>query len=418
MTNANKARFSKCLIASVTALYVAGGAAAIDSGSGYRTGLHASKLTMDMIQGQVEEGTINLQGSIYENRQPGTNQVRDGSKSPVFEPQENVSGDVTYIVQLSDEPVVNYSNDIRQLQSGMRSNPTGNFKDLKNSRAVQQYRDQLSRTQSDLMGKAKAKGIRFEVQKQFTMATNGMAVRMTQDQAMRMAEMPGVKRITPSRIFDLHSDRSVEFLGADKVHDGTVTSGVPYQGEGMILGIIDTGINTDHVAFAEVGGDGYEHTNPLGEGVYVGDCVENASLCNDKLIGVHSYSVITDAYKYWTPSSNRRPTNGEDYNGHGSHTASTAGGNVVMDTPLQAPENVTTSDGIDLPFNFPKTSGIAPHANIISYQVCYAGSAGDEFAGCPEEAILAAIDDAIADGVDVINFSIGGAESFPWEDPM
>uniref|UniRef100_UPI0025EC0F1B S8 family serine peptidase n=1 Tax=uncultured Microbulbifer sp. TaxID=348147 RepID=UPI0025EC0F1B len=112
------------------------------------------------------------------------------------------------------------------------------------------------------------------------------------------------------------------------------------------------------------------------------------------------------------------PTNGEDYNGHGSHTASTAGGNVLFDTPLQVPENVTTSDGVDLPVNFPKTSGIAPHANIISYQVCYAGGAGDEFAGCPEEAILAAVDDAIADGVDVINFSIGGAESFPWEDPM
>ncbi|MFV8783044.1 S8 family serine peptidase [Microbulbifer sp. SA54] len=414
MNQSNKARFSKCLIASITALYVAGGTAAVDAVPDHRTGLHASKLTLDMIRGSQQD-TAEIQGSIYENRQPGVNQVRDGSTRPVFEPQGNVSGEVSYIVQLSDEPVVNFSSDISPLQGSADT-----FKNLKNNRTVAQYREKLSRAQSDLVSTAKARGIRFEVQQQFTMATNAMAVRMTQDEAARLAEMPGVKRITQSRIFQLNSDRSVEFLGADKVHDGSVTGGLPYQGEGMILGIIDTGINTDHIAFAEVGGDGYEHTNPLGEGVYVGDCATDATLCNDKLIGVHSYPVITDVYKYWNPRANRRPSNGEDYHGHGSHTASTAGGNVIMDTPLQAPENTVTSDGIDLPFAFPKTSGIAPHANIISYQVCYAGNggAGDTYTGCPEEAILAAIEDAITDGVDVINFSIGGAESFPWEDPM
>ena len=417
MNKANKARFSKCLIASFTALYVAGGIAAVDPASGNRTGLHASKLTLDMIKGQQGESSVDVQGSIYENRQPGTNQVH-GGKTPVFEPQDHVSGEISYIVQLDEKPVVDFTSNLSLGATGSRSVSGGNFKNLKQNRAVQQYRDQLSRVQSDLMNTAKARGIHFEVQRQYTMATNAMSVRMSQDQAMRMAEMPGVKRITPSRLFQLNSDRSVEFVGADQVHNGTVTSGVAYQGEGMVLGIIDTGINTDHVAFAAVGGDGYEHTNPLGEGVYVGDCVEDATLCNDKLIGVRSYSVITDAYTYWQPRENRRPTNGEDYHGHGSHTASTAGGNVVLDTPLQAPENLVTSDGVDLPFNFPKTSGIAPHANIISYQVCYAGNSGDEFAGCPEEAILAAIDDAIADGVDAINFSIGGAESFPWEDPM
>ncbi|WOX05405.1 S8 family serine peptidase [Microbulbifer pacificus] len=421
MHNSNKTRFSKCLIASLTALYVAGGVAAIDSGTTNRTGLHASKLTLDMIRGQQDQGEFDIQGSIYEKRQASVNQVRKKNAGTVFEPQANASGEISYIVQLSDEPVANFSGAVDQLQRSVN-----NSKGLNTSRTVEQYRGKLLGAQSNLMNAAKAHGIHFQVQNQYTMATNAMAVRMTQDQAMRLAEMPGVKRITPSRVFELNSDRSVEFLGADKVHDGSVTAGVPYKGEGMVLGIIDTGINTDHVAFAAVGGDGYEHTNPLGEGVYVGDCTVEASLCNDKLIGVHSYPVITDVYKYWQPSANRRPIDGksgsapsgEDYHGHGSHTASTAGGNIVFDTPLQVPENITTSDGVNQPFNFPKTSGIAPHANIIAYQVCYAGNAGDEYAGCPEEAILAAIDDAITDGVDVINFSIGGAESFPWEDPM
>lgn len=61
-------------------------------------------------------------------------------------------------------------------------------------------------------------------------------------------------------------------------------------------------------------------------------------------------------------------------------------------------------------FNFASTSGVAPHANIISYQVCIPD------AGCPTEAVLKAYEQAILDNVDVINFSIGGWEQFPWED--
>ncbi|WP_237068119.1 S8 family serine peptidase [Microbulbifer guangxiensis] len=415
-----KARFSQCLIASFTALYVAGGAAAVDSVGEHRTGLHASKLTLEMIKGSdQQQEAVEVQGSIYEERQLGVNQTREAGGS-VFEPQAGVYGEQTYIVQLKDKPVVTYRGGVDQFQATAPTKPGVKFRDLQNNSAVAQYRSHLSRVQQEVLGAAKARGIGIELKRQYTMATNAMAVRMTQDDAKRLASMPEIKRITPARTFELNSDRSVEFLGADQVHDGTVTQGLPHAGEGMILGIIDTGINTDHPAFAAVGGDGYEHTNPLGDGVYLGDCEANASLCNDKLIGVRSYSVITDVYKYWQPFSNRRPANGEDYHGHGSHVASTAGGNILMDTPLQSPENTTTSDGIDLPFNFPGTSGIAPHANIVSYQVCYAGNAAaqDQYTGCPEEAILAAIDDAIADGVDAINFSIGGQESFPWEDPM
>jgi hypothetical protein len=54
-------------------------------------------------------------------------------------------------------------------------------------------------------------------------------------------------------------------------------------------------------------------------------------------------------------------------------------------------------------------SGVAPRANIIVYDVCVAD--------CPESASLAAIDQAVADGVDVINFSIGGPSVNPWTDP-
>lgn len=171
----------------------------------------------------------------------------------------------------------------------------------------------------------------------------------------------------------------------------------------MLVGIIDTGVNTDHPAFAE--DQDYVRLNPLGSNKFTGDCVDSPELCNNKLVGVHSYPEITDVYgapefqaNPWGTPVMLRPANGEDYNGHGSHTASTVAGNHLDNTPLQAATGDATSDGVNVPFNFPATSGVAPRAHIISYQVCWPGNGGDPYAGCPESAILAAFEDAIADG--------------------
>ena len=148
-------------------------------------------------------------------------------------------------------------------------------------------------------------------------------------------------------------------------------------GEGIIIGVIDTGINSSHPSFAAVGGDGYAHTNPNGAGNYVGYCVANPSFCNDKLIGAWALH----------PSS----TNPEDTNGHGSHVAGTAGGNFLQEPVLFAP---TTS------YTFTAVSGVAPHANIIAYQVCVPS--------CPTSSTTAAVNQAVIDGVDVTNYSISG----------
>ena len=151
-------------------------------------------------------------------------------------------------------------------------------------------------------------------------------------------------------------------------------------GEGIIIGVIDTGINSSHPSFAAVGGDGYVHTNPYGSGNYVGYCAANPSFCNDKLIGAWAFH----------PSS----TNPEDANGHGSHTAGTAGGNFLQDPVLYAPTQTYT---------FTAVSGVAPHANIIAYQVCVPS--------CPTTSTTAAVNQAVIDGVDVTNYSISGGSN-------
>ncbi|MBY5993073.1 S8 family serine peptidase [Ferrimonas balearica] len=241
--------------------------------------------------------------------------------------------------------------------------------------------------------------------------------------------MAGVRAVTRSTVLELHTDVGPQHIGAEAIWNGNATAGTGFTGKGIIVGILDTGINTAHPAFAAMGDDGVAIENPWGTGTYVGDCEleEFVTLCNDKLIGVRSYPMITDTYgdpvfrgmHPLTPWEMARPANGEDYNGHGSHTASTAAGNVLFNVPYQMSEAGygETITGRDTDLVFPRVSGVAPHANLISYQVCWAGGPEDPYAGCPEEVTLMAVEDAIRDGVDVINYSVGGAERLPWASP-
>ncbi len=345
------------------------------------------------------------------------------AKVPFVRDNKLGNGEYSWIIQLSDAPVASYKGGVSGY-AAVASQKAGSKVNLK-SGAAKQYASYLSSQQAKVLNAArsiKANAAPFHYYKN---AFNGMAMQLTQAQAEAVAQLPGVRNVTRAKMLQLNTDVGPQHIGAGPVWDGT-GAGVTAAnlGEGIIAGILDTGINSDHPSFAAIGGDGYEHVNPFGAGVYKGDCAkpEFAALCNDKLIGIHSYPEITNAYKDWElldPNTNapKRPANGEDYHGHGSHTASTVAGNVLNSVPLIWPTLGETGDGFAVAHNFDRISGVAPHANIISYQVCHYGNQGDKFAGCPESATLKAIDDAIADGVDVINYSIGGSENNPWTSP-
>ena len=423
--NNKKVHFKKSSLAILTAIYVgATGYAAAEPGFKKvpNASLYEPTFTAVDIANYKQKKEANSNASVLRGNVGRLNQHYQSQKPEhIFQPQEGVTGKQTYIVQLAEEPVTSYQGDIqgyaatavKELRSVMVRERVNT-----QSQDVRSYQTFLKQRQNAVLSSARGQGANIEVKKQFTLANNAAVVEMTQQDALLLAKQSGVKRITPNRIFELRTDRGPEFIGADRIWQGdNDIGGIAAKGEGMVVGIIDTGINTDHPAFAS--DEQFAQMNPLGAGNFLGDCVEDATLCNDKLIGVRSYPEITSANNDAIfDRADRRPENGEDYHGHGSHTASTAAGNTLLDTPLQTATGDKVSDGVDLPFNFAQTSGVAPRAHIISYQVCWAGNAGDPYAGCPESAILSAFEDAIADGVDSINFSIGGAESFPWEDPM
>ncbi|WP_372871322.1 S8 family serine peptidase [Shewanella sp.] len=332
--------------------------------------------------------------------------------------EQDLKGTQTYIVRLHGDSVATYKGNIPGLQATQASlNSTGlSSKQPKlfsagkptgtNASRIAAYSNHLLSEQQNFIQKA---GIRAK--QQFTLAINAVTVEMTQDEAIQLAAMPEVAYIQRSKTYELHTDIGPEHIGAKGVWEGTSTSdGGKYQGEGMIVGIIDTGVNTDHPSFASVGDDGYQHINPLGSGNYLGDCAtdEFADRCNDKLIGVYTHKDVTAEYvdEWGNPLA---PKFGEDFQGHGSHVASTVAGNVLYDVDVVGSQ-LGGGPGNPIGVKMPKISGVAPHANIISYQVCMVSG------GCSGAAMLFAIEQAIKDGVDVINMSIGGSESFPWDD--
>ncbi len=343
---------------------------------------------------------------------------------------EGLSGEQTFIVRLKDQPIASYDGHLpgypaTRLNLGAASllQKTTSGKAVRlprinfSSSQVKTYARYLDQKQAAVENKISAvTGKTIQPLASFKNAINGIVVKLTPAQAKAVSELDDVVFVEVERRFFVETDRGPELIGAPQIWDGNAT-GISSKGEGIIIGMIDTGINTDNPSFADIGGDGYDHINP--KSGFIGDC-ESAfpSLCNDKLIGVRSYAAITDNYSDTTVfGSTPPPANGEDYNGHGSHTASTAGGNILKNVDLLDPEASEEGHGVNnTGFKFSQISGVAPHANIIAYQVCSPGETEDTYSGCSGVAIVAAINDAIADGVDVINFSIGGDAPFnPWD---
>ncbi|HSD85332.1 MAG TPA: S8 family serine peptidase, partial [Anaerolineae bacterium] len=287
-----------------------------------------------------------------------------------------------YMIRLADSPLAAYSGGIPGLQA-TSPQTTGERKLNVNSPAARAYTDYLAGKRVQAIASVeKALNRSVKVVYQYYTANNGFAASLTPAEAAIVANLPGVIFVQRDYKQELQTDAGPAWIGATGIWNGT-TTGVATKGEGVIVGIIDTGINHDSPSFADIGGDGYNHTNPRGAGNYVGYCVANPSFCNDKLIGAWNYPVLSS-----TP---------EDADGHGSHTASTTAGNVVTATLVSGSGAVFTRT----------VSGVAPHANIIAYAAC-----------CESSALAAAIDQTVIDGVDVINYSIGSTSPTPdaWTD--
>ena len=192
------------------------------------------------------------------------------------------------------------------------------------------------------------------------------------------------------------------FLGLTEAGTGLWKRGI--KGENVIIGMLDSGIWPENPSFSDrtgVGPNGQNgklsyHQIPGWHGKCASgedsDGSFNASMCNQKLIGAQFFCEARGCdnvlpHEFLSP---------RDFNGHGTHTASTAGGN----------EGVVTTGAAAL---FGSVNGIAPRARIAVYKICW--DAGDGRCLANSGDAVAAIDQAVIDGVDVLNYSISGTST-------
>lgn len=258
-----------------------------------------------------------------------------------------------------------------------------------------------------------AASVGADIDQQYTLAANGFTARLTGKQATELASDRRVLMVTEDVAFDLDTWNTPDFLGLSGTDGAWNQKGGPAAaGDGVVVGVLDTGIWPESASFA---GDQLT-SEPTGTwglsrngdtitmrkadgGTFRGQCEAgdswDASDCNSKLVGARYYP---DTFLAVVPPEHRSPhefISTRDGGGHGSHTASTAAGNNGVEATVEDRQ-------------FGAVSGMAPAAKIAAYKVCFADDDPDT-GGCYTSSTLDAVDDAVADGVDVINFSISGA---------
>nr|XP_048325448.1 cucumisin-like isoform X2 [Ziziphus jujuba var. spinosa] len=197
---------------------------------------------------------------------------------------------------------------------------------------------------------------------------NGFAAKLTKEEADKISGMKGVVSVFQSRKLKLHTTKSWDFIGFPQQVKRTKME------SDVIIGVIDTGIWPESASFDDKG-----FGPPPAK--WKGTCQASSNFtCNNKIIGAKYYK----ANKQFSETDIQSP---RDSDGHGTHTASTAAGGIV-------------NKASELGFGFGTARGGVPSARIAVYKVSWSD-------GINDADILAAYDDLIADGVDIVSASIG-----------
>ncbi|KAF3958044.1 hypothetical protein CMV_017000 [Castanea mollissima] len=215
-------------------------------------------------------------------------------------------------------------------------------------------------------------------------ASNGFSALLTPSQASALLHKnpSSILSVTPDRISHLHTTHTPQFLGLTEISPLLSTSD---DAENIVIGVLDTGIWPERHSFTN---SSVSSSVPPG---WKGTCETSEdfkdSVCNGKIIGARAFYKGYESYLEGPMDETAESKSPRDTEGHGTHTASTAAGSVVSDSGFFEYANG-------------EARGMATKARIAVYKICWKY-------GCFDSDILAAMDQAIADGVNVISLSVG-----------
>jgi subtilisin family serine protease len=330
---------------------------------------------------------------------------------------EQAGASKVYIVQLKAPAAVLYHAARASAASAKLGGGSAPAAFDKNSAGVDSYVQRLSEQQDKVLarlgpGRQKLYSYRYSL--------NGFAARMTPAEAMKLESQPEVLRVWEDEIRPLATRFSADFLGLFEPEVGL--RGAPgLTGDGIVIGVIDSGIVPEHPALADTREadrpracrSRWAETSLLGrwlcrrfdrlEDILVFQPPENwngicqsgpefaSEACNNKLIGARFFLEGAQASG---PIDDGEIFSARDVDGHGTHTATTAAGNRVRASIFGS--------------FLGRVEGMAPKARIATYKACWLRP-GDMRASCNTSDLANAIDAAVADGVHIINYSVGSS---------
>ncbi|CAL9111563.1 unnamed protein product [Musa textilis] len=235
----------------------------------------------------------------------------------------------------------------------------------------------------------------------YSAAVHGFAAVLHPEQLPLLRRHPAVLNVHPDPLLPLHTTRSPHFLGlspwppapSSRRHSLDPAAAAT----DVVIGVLDTGVWPESPSFNDAG-------LPEVPFRWRGACEAGvdfpSSLCNRKLVGARSFGRGYRAAAGGGDADKPREeyASPRDRDGHGTHTASTAAGAPVANASL-----LGYASGV--------ARGMAPGARVAVYKVCWTN-------GCYGSDILAGIDKAIEDGVDVLSLSLGGGSAPFSRDPV
>lgn len=215
----------------------------------------------------------------------------------------------------------------------------------------------------------------------YTHSATGFSASLTQESASVLQHNPSILSVVPDRSNQIHTTRTPLFLGL------TDSAGLwpnSDYADDVIVGVLDTGIWPERPSFSD---EGLSPVPSSWKGICETGPDFPASACNKKIIGARAYYKGYISAKGGDPNYKGESYSPRDTEGHGTHTASTAAGSVVNNASF-----FKYAPGV--------ARGMATKARIAVYKICWS-------LGCYDSDILAAMDQAIVDRVNVISLSVG-----------
>jgi len=364
-------------------------------GSGGGESADSAKMTPLAAKSQLPDSLPVPARAVDEQRDASAHTTSPSAREATTDQKAAVDHGKLYIVQLIEDPAIAYKGGV----AGMPATKPGKGQKIDpNNPTVARYVGYLTGRHDTMLASVGASNRKAY---SYGYAFNGFAAELTDAQVAQLAMTTGVLAIAKDEKRALDTSSTPAFLGLSGDAGFWKTTGAT--GEGIVIGIVDGGIWPESLSFSDRTGT---NGNASKDGKldyqqipgWHGRCTPgdqfNGSDCNQKLIGARWYNAG------WGGDAGIRAelpwefVSPRDYGGHGTHTASTAGGNANV--PTTGPAAV-----------FGPINGIAPRARIAAYKVCWDTGAGTS--SCFSSDSVAAIDQAVADGVDVINFSVSGS---------